>query len=455
MDYKQAITQLVEKTVTNAVATILKNFTFSEVVKTLKTDLDNLGVKLIETVCRAVDDVYEQDRPKGITIKNKAKQRTMMTTFGMVTLNRRLYRDVNTEKCFFAIDELMQLPKYSRIETQLKADLIKRATTGSYRSATDIIGGKLSHQSVYNLVKEHKPSNVIVSKEKATVVKVYIEADEDHIHLQNGKCAEVKLVYVHEGRQTEGGRTQLINPKYFVSLSQKADDIWLRASNYVYSRFNTKNAEVHISGDGAAWIKVGLEYLPRAKYHLDKFHLIKSVTSVAGGNLATRNEILQAVKDKDYATIEYIYNNIMMSQTRRADRKRTFESLRYIDNNFEEISLSADNLCSAEGHISHVLSSRMSSRPMGWSIAGAERIANLRAYLYNGGDFMDLVKQGKEKSNTINSKRTKNMVKGRKSKSHSALHTASFTGTLSGTTSWLRSISKRLKNSNFDLTKKF
>ncbi len=450
MDYEKAIKKLVEETVSKAVSTMLKKFTFSEVVKTLKTDLDNLGIKLIETVCQAVDDVYEQDRPKSITIKNKSKQRTMMTTFGVVTLKRRLYRDSVAGKCFFAVDELLQLPKYSRVETQLKADLIKRAATGSYRSATDIIDGKLSHQSVYNLVKEHKPSNVIISEEKVDVAKVYIEADEDHIHLQNGKGAEVRLVYVHEGRQAEGSRTSLINPKYFVSLSQKADDIWLRVSNYVYSRFNTKNAEIHISGDGAMWIKVGLEYLPGAKYHLDKFHLIKSVTSIAGGNMAKRNEILQAVKDKDYATIEYIYNNIMMSQTRRADRKRTFCSLRYIDNNFEEISLSADNVCSAEGHISHVLSSRMSSRPMGWSIAGAERIANLRAYLYNGGDFMELVKQEKEKNTMTKSKKTNNTVKRRKGKSHAALHNTVFPCIKTGTTTWLRNVEKRLKYKNID-----
>ena len=81
MDYEKAIKKLVEETVSKAVSTMLKKFTFSEVVKTLKTDLDNLGIKLIETVCQAVDDVYEQDRPKSITIKNKSKQRTMMTTF--------------------------------------------------------------------------------------------------------------------------------------------------------------------------------------------------------------------------------------------------------------------------------------------------------------------------------------------------------------------------------------
>nr|WP_294575870.1 UPF0236 family protein [uncultured Anaerostipes sp.] len=36
--------------------------------------------------------------------------------------------------------------------------------------------------------------------------------------------------------------------------------------------------------------------------------------------------------------------------------------------------------CNAEGHVSHVLSARMSSRPMGWSRTGADKMACVRAY---------------------------------------------------------------------------
>ena len=54
-------------------------------------------------------------------------------------------------------------------------------------------------------------------------------------------------------------------------------------------------------------------------------------------------------------------------------------------------TLAQDNSCAAEGHVSHILSARMSSRPMGWSKEGAYRIARLRAFYFNGGDFRDVV----------------------------------------------------------------
>ena len=51
---------------------------------------------------------------------------------------------------------------------------------------------------------------------------------------------------------------------------------------------------------------------------------------------------------------------------------------------------------STESHVSHVLSARMSSRPMGWSRQGASNMSELRAYYYNGGDMLDLVRYQKK-----------------------------------------------------------
>lgn len=51
---------------------------------------------------------------------------------------------------------------------------------------------------------------------------------------------------------------------------------------------------------------------------------------------------------------------------------------------------------STEGHVSHVLSARMSSRPMGWSMHGATQMAKLRAYELNGGDMLELVRYQKK-----------------------------------------------------------
>ena len=54
--------------------------------------------------------------------------------------------------------------------------------------------------------------------------------------------------------------------------------------------------------------------------------------------------------------------------------------------------------CSAESHVSHVLSDRLSSRPMAWSQTGADRMSKLRCYERNCGreKLIDLVMYSRE-----------------------------------------------------------
>ena len=52
--------------------------------------------------------------------------------------------------------------------------------------------------------------------------------------------------------------------------------------------------------------------------------------------------------------------------------------------------------CSAEGHVSHVFSVRMSSRPLGWSRTGADKMSRLCIYKANKGNMLELVRYQKE-----------------------------------------------------------
>ena len=52
--------------------------------------------------------------------------------------------------------------------------------------------------------------------------------------------------------------------------------------------------------------------------------------------------------------------------------------------------------CSAEGHVSHILSSRLSSRPLGWCRTGVDQMSRLRAFAANGGDIYELFMKKKK-----------------------------------------------------------
>jgi len=65
----------------------------------------------------------------------------------------------------------------------------------------------------------------------------------------------------------------------------------------------------------------------------------------------------------------------------KSRKQAILEAWGYIKNNWEGIAnlyRQKDVWCSAEGHVSHVLSARLSSRPMGWSRDGARHMAYVR-----------------------------------------------------------------------------
>lgn len=388
-----------------------KNQTFSGIVKNTQEVMNMVGIRILEILVSEIDRSFDKNRDfHRILVRNKRKSRRILTTMGEVTLNRQLYFDKLEKRYFFAVDESLDIPKSSRIDASLQSQLIEQATRSSYGSASLTVNNKVSRQTVHNLVKRYEPKIEEVYKGLKTVENLFIEADEDHIHLNTGRNREVKLVYIHEGtKMINKGRTALINPHYFTSVDADSSDLWEEVSMYVNEHYKHKGNKIHISGDGAAWIKNGIHYFPGAIFHLDKFHTYKSITGVCYGNKRLRAKIVESIKTRNLKQLSELYQANYRHRTKHSEQKTIAEGFLYIKNNFESIELSNRYKCAAEGHISHVLSSRMSSRPMGWSVAGAERIAKLRAEMFNGVDFTNL-QRIPNKNTTTNRKRNRNFI---------------------------------------------
>ena len=84
--------------------------------------------------------------------------------------------------------------------------------------------------------------------------------------------------------------------------------------------------------------------------------------------------------------LEYLHEALKWAQE-QPRQKRIIDTIKYIDHNWEGIENAVKNPhigCSAEGHVSHILAARLSSRPMAWSLQGAEKMANMRVVKANG-----------------------------------------------------------------------
>lgn len=187
-------------------------------------------------------------------------------------------------------------------------------------------------------------------------------------------------MYIHEGWEESSGRRGLKNPVYLSSVAEEAEEFWERVWEEADARYELEGVkEIYIIGDGANWIKSALKVFPKAKYILDKFHL--------GGAEEKGKALRAALRFGNKEKAEEIIKGLIETASSETRRKAILELWRYIENNWEavkEVYRQKEVRCSAEGHISHVLSARMSSRPMGWSREGAKHMAEIRVCQANG-----------------------------------------------------------------------
>lgn len=142
-----------------------------------------------------------------------------------------------------------------------------------------------------------------------------------------------------------------------------------------------------------------------AEFVLDEFHIQKYVRRMARLADASTEDVREETEKKLEEWIEKGNRKKLEEWTAQAcvaltekDAKKLMESWNYIKNNWKGVRSRIKKEegvmgSSTEGHISHVLSARMSSRPMGWCRQGADSLAHIRIYWKNGGGMLELVKR--------------------------------------------------------------
>ena len=253
---------------------------------------------------------------------------------------------------------------------------------------------------------------------------MYVEADEDHTSLQFHKKKGdikrfkghadnnqiVKLVYVHE-RYTDSGmdRKELKNLVYSGGLYRGEDNIklWNEVKEYIGKQYILENTrKIYFQSDGGAWMKKGIETLG-ADFVLDGFHIQKYIRRMARLAGETEEEVeenkkkIQGWIEKGRCKELEGWAVQVKAGMKEKNQKKLEAGLEYIKNNWQGIRRRVKNEegitgNSTESHISHVLSSRLSSRLKGWCMEGCDKMSQLRIYWKNGGSMLELVRYQKE-----------------------------------------------------------
>jgi len=215
-----------------------------------------------------------------------------------------------------------------------------------------------------------------------------VEADEDHVAGQDGRTYMPVLVYVHEGKD-ESQRRMLKMPRYFSGLYSETEELWLWVLHYIEEHYDMNFLKrIFVCGDGASWIKTGLRVLPKSVFVLDMFHLNKHLVEVFGRDSEEYRDAWKAIRGGDRVTVERLLKGKAVFGETPNQVRMAQDCRRYIRSNWDGIMArrlypEADLGVSAEGHVSHILSARLSSRPMGWSAKGVDQMSRMRALKTN------------------------------------------------------------------------
>ncbi len=211
-----------------------------------------------------------------------------------------------------------------------------------------------------------------------------------------------KLIYVHEGNYQKGKRNILKNVHYIGSLGKNSEDLWLEVAEYIDKKYDMKEIEkVYIGGDGAGWIKEGLNWIEKSEFVLDRFHLLKYINQATVDFPQYKSKLWYNINIYDPVSVENIFKEIIEKTEDEKRKEKVKDSYKYIKNQWKGIEIYETDEkylkgCSAEGHISHVYAYRMSSRPRTWSDDGIDKMSRLRVFVSNGGKiYEELIKKKK------------------------------------------------------------
>jgi hypothetical protein len=371
-----------------------KAISLADMEKELKECSNKFLREVMKTYLEEIDRQIAADKAgrkeKGVVVERRNEARTVYTGFGSITYNRSYYFNKRKKAYYHPVDLVAGLEAYERVSPTVAADLVEHAAESSYgESSRHITGGEISRQTVMKKIRSTHGLKVAIPAKKEVRV-LHVDADEDHVALQDGSNAIVPIVTVHEGvKKVCKGRNRCLNAHHISTYGKTPEELWLEVANWIYEAYEIDSLEaVYIHGDGAKWIKKGLEALPKAKFVLDKYHLNKAIMNSTGAQPERRKELHEIINYADKKGFKKIVKEMIKEARSENEQKKIKGFRQYILNNWAGIEIYLTKECggsSTEAHVSHVLSARLSSRPMGWSREGIKYMAELRAFKANGG----------------------------------------------------------------------
>ena len=369
------------------------------------------GREVLEECIRSVNQAFREDKARrkelGLVLHEKERPRKVLTEMGLIDISRDCYRDRRSGSFVYPLDELLEVERYERIDSSVRASLVWEACEESYRrSAEHVTEGAVSRQTVRNVILSCDGEIEIQRLQKKRSVKeLHIHADEDHVHMQKehkqkGKKNQiVPLVTVTEGsRPVSTSRNETIHPIHFVDKDFDTKQLWESVDGYLLEAYEMKDVEsIYLHADGGKWIRDGLSDFPNVILVMDEYDSEERLHQIdrwfPRKNVGWR--LREALRQNDFERAAIIIDSLESNTEDEKTLKALEKFSTYLQSNWDALVCrykgGLPGSCT-EGQISHVLSERFSRNPMGWSAEALGKLSKARIYKLNGGDRSEVIK---------------------------------------------------------------
>ena len=359
---------------------------------------------LLENADNALcEEAKKERKADGFTIKERGVERSPYTFLGELTYGRTHFRK-ESGGYVHILDHILGIGAYERVDAGVSAGLVNTSSLHSFgESAAIVTGGEISRQTAWKKMQEVGEVAYVPNRSEFTPDVLHIFADEDHVNLQDGKNTTVPLVTYCAGKETVSkGRNALIDPVYIQGYGITPEKHWTYVYGLMAEQYDLgKASHIFIYGDGANWIKTGLDMFPNAIYVLDEYHLEKKIRSFLAGEICRvfAPRVRQAINNGNMVDFQKLFyemeDAVLSGMETGKGREKRLKALRcdgaFLLEHWQAILNGRHPLAigsCTEAQVSHVLSKRFSRDPMGWSKEGLANMAMVRVFCFNGGIVM-------------------------------------------------------------------
>ena len=403
---------------------VLNGDDISSLTAAIKEFTDILGKELFSEIVSQVDKIiFEDEKRKHQYESVRMSEKSLITKNGKAEFERRYYKDNETGEHIYLADKILGIEKGERIDKKVKAEIIEKANDQSYNKSGRMVvpGLEISATTVMRNVRKNEWNMEFKERkeeEKIRAKNIYVQVDEDHIKQRNKKgCTISKIVTIYTRKRTltkpdridkvQQVRKELVDKYTFSGLYKDNQKLWEDVAYYIDCTYKKDQIEnIFIMGDGASYIKAGVEWLDKAVFVLDLFHLEKYINHLNYDEYL-KSKLQEAIDQYDPISTENIMNEaikkikqeIREDEQLGRDTKRLNNRLKKIEktktylmnqwNGIEAHEKYKEKLtgCCQEGQVHHTLSERMSTDAKVWSEEGIDEMSQLRAFTQNNGNI--------------------------------------------------------------------